>query len=108
MDPLSLELEGSPVPDVAPDVFFVDQNLMDCAPGPRPPQIRGGSTCIEQPGDLALGLSFINEGAIDPPDSIKLFWWAGNQDNTVGLYALVLAPCEHALLGPALVDEHAP
>ena len=57
-DALLLELEGPAVPNIGADVLFVDQNLVDGAPRPRPTEVRQNATVIQPIGDLCFVLTF--------------------------------------------------
>ena len=76
-DAALLQLERYAVPDVVADVLFVREDLMDRPATPGSAQIGRDAALVEQNGDLALDFSAIDELAVDPPNSLKLFFRAG-------------------------------
>jgi hypothetical protein len=80
---------------------------MDRAAGPRPPQIGDGAAGIEEVRDLTLDFAFIDEQAVDLAHGRHLLGWSWHQHDPVGLQALQLTVCKHALCLALLIDQHA-
>ena len=88
---LDLELERRAVVDVVPDVLLVGQDLVNRAARPERAGIRPDALAVQDRRDDALGNAFLQNQPVDPEHHGDLFRWAGNQHNTVGLDALLLA-----------------
>src|SRR3546814_4038265 len=64
-------------------------------------------TTLFRSRDFPLRSALLDEGAIDPPDRLRLLGRAGHKHHAVGLDALVLASCELALGCITLIDQAA-
>src|SRR3546814_3539364 len=62
---------------------------------------------VQEVRDFPLRSALLDEGAIDPPDRLRLLGRAGHKHHAVGLDALVLASCELALGCTTLIDQAA-
>jgi hypothetical protein len=60
-----LELEGYAVIDIAADVFFVGQKLVDDAAGPGPAEVGEYALLVEPARDGCLVMALLDEGAVD-------------------------------------------
>lgn len=103
-----LQLEGDAVPDLAADVFVVDEDLVDHRAGPWPAEIRHHAPRVQLCRDVALRPAHPDEGVTDPADHLDLLGRAGRQDHAVGLEALVLALPQLAFRHAGVVDQLAP
>ncbi|TWI92470.1 hypothetical protein JM93_00012 [Roseibium hamelinense] len=81
---------------------------MDGRPGPRPVEIGVEPFAVQNLRDLALGPPLIHEHLVNALDDQLFLLWAGDQDHTVGLQALLLAARQLTLRVAVLVDQHAP
>src|SRR3546814_5255624 len=61
---------------------------------------------VQEVRDFPLRSALLDEGAIDPPDRLRLLGRAGHKHHAVGLDALVLASCELALGCTTRSEEH--
>ena len=101
------QLVGVPVIDVVADILFVGQHLMDGATGPGAVEIRLQAALVQQRRDLAFEPAAVDELPVNPPNILDFVVGSGNQDDPIGLQALVLASGEYALGLAVLVDTHA-
>ena len=107
-DPFSLELERCAIPDIAADVFLVDENLVNRAARPRPAQIGENAPRIVFSCDVALGFLGIDEGSIDAPHDLDFMGWPRDKNDPVRLDTLMFTPRQQPLGCLALIDELAP
>ena len=102
-----LELERNAVVNVVADVLFVGEDLVNRGTGPGAVEVGCEPQAIKTLGNLRFDHPLIDEPLVDLVDRLNLGVWAGHQDHTIGLQALVLAPGEFTLHGACLVDQYA-
>ena len=105
--PRALQLARDAVPDVVADILLVDEDLVDGAARPGPPQIRADALGVQQRGDLVLAAPLLDEAAIDPADRIHLLGRPRHEDHAVRLKALVLAAGQRCLAVSGTIQEMA-
>ena len=106
-DSLGLQLERDPVVDIVADVFFVGQDLVDRASGPRSTEIGHMPFAVQYPGDFAFGSLLNDEHAVEAPHDLDFFRRARLEDHAVGLKALLLASFKCRFRIAVLIDQHA-
>ena len=102
MNPFSFEFEGGAVPNVVANVLLIDQNLVDGAAGPGPPEVGSNPAGVKQLGDFALELPIVDECPINPTDRILFFWWPWHQDDSIRLDAFLLPLVGRPLTSPLI------
>lgn len=102
-----LQFEGTAVPDVVPDVFLVDQDLVDGAAGPDPAEISQDATGIQNLGNLGLGLSIVDEAVIDLLNDGNLIGWLRDKGDAIRLNALEFTALQDSFRHTMFVDQHA-
>ena len=81
---------------------------MDAASRPAAVIFADHAPAVQQVGDLAFLSTFFDERSIHPANRLDLHRLAWDENDPVGLNALVLATAENTLVSAGLVDEHAP
>ncbi len=89
--PTLFQLEGDLVEDIVADVLLVGEHLMDRCPRPRPVEIGAQSVGIQDIRDLPLGSAVLDEHAVHASDDILFVLGTGDENDPVGLKALLLA-----------------
>src|SRR3546814_6258088 len=85
-----------PGPDVVAGGLHVDQHLMHRAARPWSAKIGDNTAVVQEDRDFPLR-STLDQGAIHPPDRLRLLGRPRHKHHAIGLAALVLASCG---LGP--------
>jgi len=81
---------------------------MDATASPFATVLGRHLAAVQQVSDLRFKHAFLYEGLVHPADCFDFHRRTGNQDDPVGLDALVLAPGKLAFVDTVLVDEHTP
>src|SRR5262249_7310479 len=106
-NPLLFQFERTTVPNVVPDIFLVDQYLVNSATRPRTAQIGRQAPFVERSRNFLLYLA-TDESPIHPPHGINFLGWAGNKNDAVRLNALMLAFRQFAFRYSSLINQATP
>ena len=68
---LKFQFEGRAMINVVADVFFVGEDLVNCAARPRPPKIRDNTFRIQLRGDFGF-IFAVEECSVNPADDFDL------------------------------------
>ncbi len=99
------QLERGAPPHIVPDVFFVDENLMDSALCPRTGKIGEDSAGIQDVGNFLLGAASRREVVVNFPDHRDFRLWTRDKDDPVGGDTFLLAARQFTLWFPSLVHQ---
>ena len=104
-DTFSFQLEGAPVVDIGTDIFGVCQNLMDGTAAPFPVKVRKNAASIQQIRDFSLWGSCFGEESVDFSNDLGLEFSTRDEDDPIGLQALLFPARENLLWCTVLIHE---
>ena len=108
VDSLALELEGSAIENIRPDVLWVGKHLMDGRPCQPATVLSENSGAIDLLGDFAFRLLVRDKPCVDLLDDLDLLLGAWDQDDPVRLQALSLFSAKQTLRRLIPIDQLAP